>query len=83
MSWSTYYATIYMANFLRDNQYRIKNIPKERVNYWMAQANFIKGLMYFKIAQHWGEAPIAPGSEEAKARLTPFLQKQSVVRKQP
>ena len=68
MSWSTYYATIYMANFLRDNQYRIKNIPKERVNYWMAQANFIKGLMYFKIAQHWGEAPIAPGSEEADER---------------
>ena len=66
ISWSSYYNIIYFANMLEENRYRFENVTKERADFWIAQANFLKGLMYFEIARRWGEAPIAPGSEDAK-----------------
>lgn len=66
--WETYYQAIYLANMLEDNRYRFKNISEERADYWIAQANFVKGIMYFEIARLWGDAPVAPGTEDASAK---------------
>lgn len=64
VSWKTHYKAINLANMLRENRYRFENISKERADFWIAQADFVKALMYFRLAQDWGEAPIAPGSED-------------------
>lgn len=63
--WGNYYKAIFMANFIRENEFRFNNISEERMKYWFAQADFAKGLMYFRIAQDWGEAIVAPGTEDA------------------
>lgn len=55
ISWSSYYNIIYFANMLEENRYRFENVTKERADFWIAQANFLKGLMYFEIAQAAGE----------------------------
>lgn len=66
--WQALYQVIYLANMLEENRHRFKNVSEERANFWIAQANFLKGLMYFEIARRWGEAPIAPGTEDATAK---------------
>ena len=62
--WESHYKAIYMANFMHENRFRYKNITDERADFWLAQASFVKGLMYFRLAQDWGEAVIAPGTED-------------------
>lgn len=64
-SWETIYKTIYMANLMQENRFRFKNVSEERANFWLAQASFAKALMYFRLAQNWGEAVIAPSTEDA------------------
>lgn len=69
ISWGYAYKVIYLANMLESNRHRFKNISEERADYWIAQANFIKGLTYFNIARKWGDAPIAPtNTEDASPR---------------
>lgn len=63
MSWKSYYDVIYLANMMIDNEFRFENITQERKDFWLAQAWFTKGLMYFYIARNWGDAPIVPNSE--------------------
>ncbi|MFR7809260.1 MAG: RagB/SusD family nutrient uptake outer membrane protein [Butyricimonas faecihominis] len=63
-----FYSIIYLANMLEENRHRFQNVSEERINYWIAQANFFKGLMYFELARRWGEAPIAPATEDASAQ---------------
>ena len=65
IDWNGLYQVIYLANLLEENQNRFQNISKERTDFWIAQANFFKGLMYFEIARRWGDAPIAPATEDA------------------
>lgn len=62
-SWASFYNVIYLTNVLEENRWRFKNITEERADFWIAQANFMKALAYFRIAQLWGEAPIPAGSE--------------------
>lgn len=62
-SWSLYYNMIYLANNLEENRWRFKNISEARADYWIAQANFMKGLAYYQLARLWGEAPIPVSSE--------------------
>ncbi|MBC5620151.1 RagB/SusD family nutrient uptake outer membrane protein [Butyricimonas hominis] len=64
INWKAHYRAISLANMLRENRSRFENISKERADFWIAQADFVKALMYFRLAQDWGEAPIAPGSED-------------------
>lgn len=64
-SWNTHYKAIYLTNFLHENQFRFKNISQERIDFWLAQADFVKALMYFRLAQDWGEAVVAPSTEDA------------------
>lgn len=72
-AWVNHYDAIYFADMLKENQFRFENISDERAKFWLAQASFVKALMYFDIAQKWGEAPLAPGTEstEAVAKSTP------------
>lgn len=65
--WSTFYSVIYLANVLIDNQYRFENIDKDRAEFWIQQAYFTKAISYFRIAQIWGDAPIAKDSESVEA----------------
>lgn len=67
-NWGGFYSIIYLANMLEENRHRFQNVSEERINYWIAQANFFKGLMYFELARRWGEAPIAPATEDASAQ---------------
>lgn len=64
VTWKNHYKAINLANMLRENRFRFENISSERADFWIAQADFVKALMYFRLAQDWGEAPIAPGSED-------------------
>ena len=67
-SWSLQYSTIYLTDMLEENRFRFKHISKERADYWIAQANFAKALMYFDVIRKWGEAPLAPGTESMEPR---------------
>lgn len=67
LSWSQNYNAIYLANMLEENRFRFENISKERADYWIAQANFIKAFVYFNVAQNWGDAPIAQPTESTEA----------------
>lgn len=66
--WSMLYGVIYLGNMLEENRNRFENVSEERADYWLAQANFLKGLMYFEIARRWGDAPLAPSTEDASPR---------------
>ena len=65
--WSGHYSAMYLADMLEENQFRFENISDERAKYWLAQANFVKALMYFDLVQNWGEVPLAPGTESTEA----------------
>ena len=65
--WSGHYSAMYLADMLEENQFRFENISDERAKYWLAQANFVKALMYFDLVQNWGEVPLAPGTESTVA----------------
>ena len=67
LSWSQNYNAIYLANMLEENRFRFENISKERADYWLAQANFIKALVYFNVAQNWGDAPLDQPTESIEA----------------
>lgn len=66
-NWTTHYKTIYYTNLLEENRSRFENISEERADYWIAQANFIKALVYFDLARRWGDVPFAPASESKDA----------------
>lgn len=65
--WSGHYSAMYLVDMLEENQFRFENISDERAKYWLAQANFVKALMYFDLVQNWGEVPLAPGTESTEA----------------
>lgn len=62
-NWRLFYQEIYLADLLEENRFRFENITEERADFWIAQANFIRGLCYFEVARRWGDAPISPGTE--------------------
>lgn len=66
-SWGTYYDLIYLANLLEDNQSRFEGMTQDRIDFWLAQANFMKALAYFNIARMWGDAPIPENSNTLEA----------------
>lgn len=61
--WSVFYSVIYLANVFIDNEYRIENVSKERIEFWLQQAYFSKAMAYYRIAKIWGDAPIPKNSE--------------------
>lgn len=66
-SWASYYSLIYLANLMEESRPRFENISPARADYWIAQANFVKGLCYFELARKWGEVPIARGTDDTEA----------------
>lgn len=67
-SWAGYYNVIYLCNVVIENEYRFENITEERKAFWIAQAQFAKAMAYFRVAQIWGDAPIAQSSESIDAQ---------------
>lgn len=59
--WRYYYETINSADIIIDNIHRFP-FPAEEMEPYRLQACFAKGLMYFMLAQRWGEVPITRGS---------------------
>lgn len=59
--WTYYYETINSADVIIDNIHRFPFSAEEMEPYRL-QACFAKGLMYFMLAQRWGEVPITRGS---------------------
>lgn len=66
-SWGNFYDLIYLCNLLEDNRPRFEGMEPERIDFWLAQANFIKAMAYFNIARIWGDAPIPANSGELGA----------------
>lgn len=63
IKWSPFYNLIYLANTLEENRWRFEGITEDRADFWIAQANFMKALAFFRIAQMWGDAPLPKSSE--------------------
>lgn len=60
-SWQSFADLVYQANLIIDNAHRFK-IGKEKLEPYLLQAYFARGMAYFRMAQVWGEAPIFPNS---------------------
>ena len=58
--WRYYYETINSADIIIDNIHRFP-FPAEEMEPYRLQACFTKGLMYFMLAQRWGESRLLEG----------------------
>ena len=58
---STYNDMIYQADLIIDNAHRFE-ISAEKLEPYLLQAYFAKGIAYFYLAMNFGEAPITEGS---------------------
>lgn len=63
VSWGGYYQCINAADLIIQNAHRFP-LPKEVIEPYVLQAKFAKGLMYFWLAQGWGEVPIIVNNTE-------------------
>lgn len=57
------YSLVHAAHALIDEEYRfVKNgeISRERLDFYLRQAHFIRAIGYFTLARTWGDAPILP-----------------------
>lgn len=67
MSWSSHYALVTLANILLE-QVDGSEISEERKTYYKGQAHFYRALMYFWMAQKWGECPLQTSSRDITAK---------------
>lgn len=61
--WSSFYTQINAASIIIDEEARFvesKQISRERLDFYIQQANFIKAIGYFHLAKAWGDVPIMP-----------------------
>lgn len=76
-SWGGQYAVVTLANILLE-QINKAEITEERKNYYRGQAHFYRALIYFWMAQKWGECPIQTSSRDitmkAKSKNKDVLQ---------
>lgn len=76
VAWKSYYTVINAADLILDNLYRFP-LSKEVLEPYRLQACFAKGVMYFMLAQRWGEVPITRGTTYfgtiAKSSVTEVL----------
>ncbi|CDF80182.1 SusD-like protein [Formosa agariphila KMM 3901] len=57
--WSPYYDIIYLCNLMLENVHQAEgNISQERIDFYISQAKFCKGWMYFELGRIWGNAII-------------------------
>lgn len=62
-NWNIHYNVIHFANLILDNIHRVENLPEDRKNFYLGQAYFAKGYMYYCLARDWGNAVITKDSE--------------------
>lgn len=62
LSWKTHYDVIYHCNVMIDEVHRVKDITKERLDYHLGQAYFVKAFMYFQLTRIYGDIIITKNS---------------------
>lgn len=60
--WYELYNIIYVANVQLDNIHRAVEVPADRRNFHIGQACFGKGVTYFAIVRHFGDAILTENS---------------------
>ena len=65
--WNRYYRTIGYANVLIDNIDRV-SMPKERRDYYVGQAMFMRAFNYFHLVRVWRDVPIVTSSIDVLQR---------------
>lgn len=61
------YRLVHAANVIIDNEYRFKGrIPDDRLDFYVRQAYFFKGLGYYLIARKYGDAPLPSSHTDTK-----------------
>lgn len=63
-SWWNEYRVIAFANTIIDNIHRIEDIPQQRVDYYLAQARFVRALTYFDLIRNFGDVPLITKAED-------------------
>ena len=59
--WKHSYDIVFLANTILENAHRA-SMSKDRLNFWIGQASFTKGLAYFELARLYGDAVITKNS---------------------
>ena len=62
-NWNIHYNVIHFANLILDNIHRVGDLTEDRKNFYLGQAYFAKGYMYYCLARDWGNAVITKDSE--------------------
>lgn len=60
-AWKNAYDVVFLANTILENAHRA-SMSQERLNFWIGQASFAKGLAYFELARLFGDAVITKNS---------------------
>ncbi|MGY6647545.1 RagB/SusD family nutrient uptake outer membrane protein [Wenyingzhuangia sp. IMCC45574] len=62
-NWNANYKTILHCNSLIENAEKITDMEPEDLNYYIANARFIRGLAYFRLVTSFGDIPMPLKSE--------------------
>lgn len=65
--WHDLYSIVYIANVQLDNIHRATEVPAHRRDFHVGQACFGKGMAYFVIARHFGDAILTKNSLSMEA----------------
>ncbi len=79
--WNSLYVTIYRANTLLSNIDNVKfSNPDTKAGY-MAEAKFLRALIYFHLVRKWGDVPLVTKQLNTPAEIdaNTFREKQSVI----
>lgn len=60
-AWKNTYDVVFLANTILENAHRAK-MTRDRLDFWLGQASFTKGLAYFTLARLFGDAVITKNS---------------------
>ena len=65
-NWTNLYKIVYLANTILENGPRA-SMDNDRMDFWLGQAYFVKGIGYFQIARTYGDAVITKNSTSLEA----------------
>ncbi|MCF8715589.1 RagB/SusD family nutrient uptake outer membrane protein [Joostella atrarenae] len=67
-NWKEYYDVIYLCNLIIENIDQAEgNISQDRMDFYIGQAHFFKGWMYYELGRIWGNAIITTGTNNFEA----------------
>ncbi|WP_010134677.1 RagB/SusD family nutrient uptake outer membrane protein [Ochrovirga pacifica] len=57
-NWNTSYQTIANCNSVLENAEQITDLEEDVLNYYIANARFVRGVIYYKLASTFGDVPM-------------------------